>query len=271
MVSFKGQIFSWQLPNRKHLHWRIAEKNRMTDYTAGLPGRGIAITSDPMAISRENNPDGRSFWARRSVMLGLVGLFVILAGAVFWMSEQQARKMNVGFPQLADQHFTLTDQTGVQRSNDDFIGRPLALFFGYTYCPDVCPMTLTMLSTAMDDVRESGVDPSDLQILFITVDAERDTPQQLAAYLSLFDMPVTGLTGSVEALSAARAAFGAYASVAMPQNREDGKAGEDEVVLFDHSAAVYLYDATGRFAGTIVFEEPTELVRQKLINLFAKT
>ena len=195
------------------------------------------------------------------MMLAAVAVvaFVAVAGAVFWLSEQQARKMKVGIPDFSSQEFRLTDQSGASRSAADFAGAPVALFFGYTYCPDVCPMTLTLLANALDEVGDRGLDTAALQTIFVTVDAERDTPEQLAAYLSLFDTEVTGLTGSSEALVKVQRDFGAYASRV---EREDG------VVLWDHTATVYLYDADGRFTGTIVFNEPPEFVTEKLARLF---
>ena len=195
------------------------------------------------------------------MMLAAVAVvaFVAVVGAVFWLSEQQARKMRVGIPDFSSQEFRLTDQSGASRSAADFAGAPVALFFGYTYCPDVCPMTLTLLANALDEAGDRGLDTAALQTIFVTVDAERDTPEQLAAYLSLFDTEVTGLTGSSEALVKVQRDFGAYASRV---EREDG------VVLWDHTATVYLYDADGRFTGTIVFNEPPEFVTEKLARLF---
>ena len=78
--------------------------------------------------------------------------FVAVAGAVLWLSEQQAHKVQVGIPNFSNQEFRLTDQSGASRSAADFAGAPVALFFGYTYCPDVCPMTLTLLANALDEV-----------------------------------------------------------------------------------------------------------------------
>ena len=195
------------------------------------------------------------------MMLAAVAVvaFVAVAGAVFWLSEQQARKMQVGILDFSSQEFRLTDQSGASRSAADFAGAPVALFFGYTYCPDVCPMTLTLLANALDKVGDRGLDTAALQTIFVTVDAERDTPEQLAAYLSLFDTEVTGLTGSSKALVKVQRDFGAYASRV---EREDG------VVLWDHTATVYLYDADGRFTGTIVFNELPEFVTEKLARLF---
>ena len=195
------------------------------------------------------------------MMLAAVAVmaFVAVAGSVFWFSERQARKMQVGIPDFSSQEFRLTDQSGVSRSAADFSGAPVALFFGYTYCPDVCPMTLFLLANALDEVGDRGLDTAALQTIFVTVDAERDTPEQLAAYLSLFETEVTGLTGPPEALVKVQRDFGAYASRVA---RDDG------VVLWEHTATVYLYDADGRFTGTIVFNEPLEFVTEKLVRLF---
>ncbi len=216
------------------------------------------MSNDPL----ENPQTGRSGRAAARRMLAILAAiaFLAVAGAVFWLSEQQARKMQVGIPDFTSQDFRLTDQSGATRTAADFAGAPVALFFGYTYCPDVCPMTLTLLANALDEVAARGLDTAPLQTIFVTVDAERDTPEQLAAYLSLFDTKVTGLTGSAAELADVQQNFGAYAA------RVEG---DDGVVLWDHTATVYLYDAGGGFTGTIVFNEPPEFVTEKLARLFA--
>ena len=216
------------------------------------------MSNDPL----ENPQTGRSGRAATRRMLAILAAiaFLAVAGAVFWLSEQQARKMQVGIPDFTSQDFRLTDQSGATRTAADFAGAPVALFFGYTYCPDVCPMTLTLLANALDEVAARGLDTAPLQTIFVTVDAERDTPEQLAAYLSLFDTEVTGLTGSAAELADVQQNFGAYAARVK---------GDDGVVLWDHTATVYLYDAGGGFTGTIVFDEPPEFVTEKLARLFA--
>ena len=215
------------------------------------------MTNNPL----ETPGPGRSGVRAARMMLAVVAVmaFVAVAGSVFWFSERQARKMQVGIPDFSSQEFRLTDQSGALRSAADFAGAPVALFFGYTYCPDVCPMTLFLLANALDEVGDRGLDTAALQTIFVTVDAERDTPEQLAAYLSLFETEVTGLTGPPEALVKVQRDFGAYASRVA---RDDG------VVLWEHTATVYLYDADGRFTGTIVFNEPLEFVTEKLVRLF---
>ena len=112
------------------------------------------------------------------MMLAAVAVvaFVAVAGAVFWLSEQQARKMQVGIPDFSSQEFRLTDQSGASRSAADFAGAPVALFFGYTYCPDVCPMTLTLLANALDELGDRGLDTAALQTLSLIHISEPTRP-----------------------------------------------------------------------------------------------
>ncbi len=191
------------------------------------------------------------------VILAII-LFLALAIGLFIISEKQAQKLIVGFPNFADSQFVLTDHHGDLRSNADFLGHPIALFFGFTYCPDVCPTTLMTLANSLDALSDAGVDVDRLQIIFISVDAERDTPQQMHDYLTLFEMNVVGLTGDAQALANSSAAFGAFAQKI---EREKGD------FTYDHSAAVYLYRSDGGFAGTIVFNEPKEFIREKLQSI----
>ena len=185
-------------------------------------------------------------------------LFLGLAISVFLISDQFAQKTTIGIPQFQDNHIELIDQNGIARNQDDFADRPIALFFGFTYCPDVCPTTLTTLAAARDDLESAGIDTKALQILFITVDPERDTPEQLKQYLSLFDADVTGLTGSPDKVRSVLQQFGVYA-----QKNDQG----DGDYLYDHSAAVFLYRDDGSFKGTIVHNEPIAFITQKLKSI----
>ena len=185
-------------------------------------------------------------------------LFLGLAISVFLISDQFAQKTTIGIPQFQDNHIELIDQNGIARNQDDFADRPIALFFGFTYCPDVCPTTLTTLAAARDDLESAGIDTKALQILFITVDPERDTPEQLKQYLSLFDADVTGLTGSPDKVRSVLQQFGVYA-----QKNDQG----DGDYLYDHSAAVFLYRDDGSFKGTIVHNEPIAIITEKLKSI----
>lgn len=131
--------------------------------------------------------------------------------------------------------FQLPDQNGQVRSLKDFRGKLVAVFFGYTQCPDVCPTTLT----DMVQVKQMlGADADKLQVIFVTVDPERDTPQVLKAYMANFDPSFIALSGSPEQTAAVAKDFKIY------YRKAEGKTPAAYTV--DHSAATYVYDAQGR-------------------------
>lgn len=152
--------------------------------------------------------------------------------------------------------FALESTAGGTFTEADLRGTPSLLFFGYTFCPDVCPMTLAE-ATAWRQALDLG--PEDLRIVFFTVDPERDTVEQLEAYLSGFSGEVIGLSGSEAAVDQAKAAFGVYAA------RVDDPAATE--YLMDHTASVFLIDAEGEFQGTIAFGEPRDTALAKIRRL----
>lgn len=218
----------------------------------------LRMAKNDQNFDRERSETKQSGEPKSAPLIISIFLFLSLAAGVFFISERQAQNSFVGFPNFADSAFILTDQNGETRKNADFAGRPIALFFGFTYCPDVCPTTLMSLAISLDELGRDNVAKDRLQIIFISVDAERDTPQQLRDYLTLFKMKVVGLTGDAQALADTRAAFGAFAKRIEDENGD---------FTYDHSAAVYLYRPDGGFAGTIVFNEPEEFIRKKLRRL----
>ena len=193
-------------------------------------------------------------WIRWSVAGAAFAAALI---AVFLLSNRMAKTTVIGFPNFQDSEFALLDQNGDIRRPIDFSGKPIALFFGFTYCPEICPTTLMTLTAAQDQLAADGEPTEDLQILFVTVDPEQDTPAQLNAYLSLFDASVTGLTGTRTDIGSALRNFGVYA-----EKTDDG----DEY-LYDHSAAVYLYRQDGSFKGTIVHNESSEYMIEKIKSI----
>jgi len=128
---------------------------------------------------------------------------------------------------------TLTDQTGRCRTLSDFRGKVVALFFGYTHCPDECPTTLGKLRLAL---RQLGPEAARVQVLFVTVDPERDTPAVLAAYLSTFDPSFLGLRGSQAELKTL------IGQMKIVSERSDQ---EGDGYTLAHSANVFLFDRTG--------------------------
>lgn len=215
-------------------------------------------TTSPKSAETKPNHQRRLSARKVGWVIATALLFTGLAVAVFLISDKIAKKTTLGIPQFQDNHIELIDQNGIARNEDDFADRPIALFFGFTYCPDVCPTTLTMLAAARDNLDSAGINTKALQIIFITVDPERDTPEQLKQYLSLFDANVTGLTGSPDKVRSVLQQFGVYA-------QKNGQGDAD--YLYDHSAAIFLYRGDGSFKGTIVHNEPIAFVTEKIKSI----
>ncbi len=154
--------------------------------------------------------------------------------------------------------FSLVDQKGKPFTEKNLEGKPTALFFGYTFCPDVCPTTLLEASTWM---KELGADADRLRVVFVTVDPERDTPAKLGEYLGSFDDRFVGLSGPRAETDRVLKVYRVFA------RKVDGKGGDYTI---DHTAAVYLLDAQARFVGVINFQEQTDKAMIKLRQLLAQ-
>lgn len=113
----------------------------------------------------------------------------------------------------------------------DFGGRYTFVYFGYTYCPDICPATMAVLKRTKADLGDDG---EAMQVVMVTVDPERDTPEALAEYLAHFDSSFVGLSGDMDAIEEAGAPFGLY------YTRHEGT--EASGYLVDHTAAIFLLD-----------------------------
>jgi protein SCO1/2 len=151
--------------------------------------------------------------------------------------------------------FELVDENDRAVTERDFRTKPTAWFFGFTHCPDMCPTTLADLTAVLDRL---GPDANKINVVFVTVDPERDTPEVLKEYLSSFDPRIIGLTGSREAIDAmAKAYFVHQAKV--PQH--DGN------YTMEHTSKVLMTAADGRFVGTVDHQEPIESQVQKLRTL----
>ena len=129
----------------------------------------------------------------------------------------------------------LTGHDGKPRSLADFRGKLVVLSFGYTHCPDICPTTLADMAAVM---KQLGSDAARVQVLFVTVDSERDTPEILANYVPAFDSSFIGLSGDAAATQRAAKEFKIFY-----EKRPGGAPG---VYTVDHSAQSYVLDAQGR-------------------------
>jgi len=136
--------------------------------------------------------------------------------------------------------FELTDHTGKLRTERDFRGKLMLVYFGFTYCPDVCPTDLQAIGLALDKL---GTDGDSVQPLFITVDPERDTAAHLAEYVPMFHPRLIGLTGSAEAIRKAADAYKVYYA------KVDPPKGDGGYYTVDHTAFIYLMDREGNYLG----------------------
>ena len=142
--------------------------------------------------------------------------------------------------------FALVSTYGETVTDRSYRGKWLLIFFGYTYCPDVCPTSLNNMSVALEIL---GKDASNIQPLFITVDPQRDTRDVIAAYLKSFDPRIVGLTGSQAQIDSVLKAYRVYAE--SQKGEERPKAEDDENYLVAHSSYIYLMDQRGTFVNVI--------------------
>jgi len=176
---------------------------------------------------------------RGPVYAGIVAVVALLAVAGVWFSRQMAPDPAPTAKEVLraaiSGKFSLIDHTGQAVTEETYRGKWLLVFFGYTYCPDVCPLTL---STIADVLAGLGTDAAKIQPLFISIDPDRDTPAVLAKYVTAFHPRLVGLTGGAAAVQAAAKSFRVYYAKA------GGAAGPKDY-LMDHTGYIYLMTPTG--------------------------
>lgn len=198
-------------------------------------------------MSESLSPALRRF---RMILWGLVAVAAVGATLLFVFRPPQNPVGVTGKP------FVLTSTAGGQFSEADLRGTPSLVFFGYTYCPHICPTTLAE-SVAWKEA--AGISDEELRTIFVTVDPERDTRQVLADYLAGFDPDVIGLVGTPEQTEAVKASFGVTS-----ERAEDSG---DGFYLVNHTAVVFLLDEQGAFQGTISYDEERDTAVAKIRKL----
>ena len=193
----------------------------------------------------------------RRLRLGawLAVAIALTAGGVYFLTTRgpQIQKVIGGVARIGGP-FTLTSQNGTTFTDADLVGRPYAIFFGFTHCPDICPTTLLDMSSRLDELK---ADADKLRMVFVSVDPERDTPAFLAEYMKSFDKHIVGLTGTPAQV----------ATIAKAYRVIYEKVGSGRDYTVNHTATVYLFDAKGNFASTIAYQENEKSQRQKLKRL----
>jgi protein SCO1 len=188
------------------------------------------------------------------------GRRLISAGLVFWsvlFSPTLAPAQATLPPQESKVSFALTAADGTAVTEQTYRGKWLIIYFGYTFCPDVCPTTMMDVADVLSALgsRAGGV-----QALFITVDPKRDTPNVLADYLKSFDPRLVGLTGAPAQIAHAAKSFHVF------YERHEN---DDGSYTYDHSAFIYVVDPAGKFARAVTDEGGSKQLADALFTLMS--
>ncbi len=188
------------------------------------------------------------------VAVVLVGVTLGFAWRVLWTEPDRApvhvrEGTGFGSAQIGGP-FTLIDQNGRPRSDGEFRGRLMFVFFGYTFCPDICPLSLQRVNEVLDQL---GPASEQIAPLFITVDPARDTSVVLKTYLDHFSPRVVGLTGTSGDIAAVVKAYRGY-------HRINGDPSTNPNYLVDHTTLIYVMDRQGRFLTQFTHETPPERI-----------
>ena len=185
-------------------------------------------------------------------LLAIVGAVVVgvAAGlaASLWLMPNGGRAALT--PAAIGGPFTLTDQRGQTRTDRDFRGKLMLVTFGYTHCPDVCPLTVAAIGEALDQL---GPQADQVAGIFVSVDPQRDTPQVLGEYVASVSNRMVALTGTPDQVAAAARAYRVY-------YRIGSDAATNPNYSVDHTALFYLMDRDGRFVQHFTHQTPSDAI-----------
>ena len=186
-----------------------------------------------------------------AILVGLIAMFLLLGPR-----REYTFQGSLIEPAVAAPPFDLTDMDGQPFQLSDLENQVVVMFFGYTSCPDVCPVTLTeflQIRSKLGDTAE------EVSFVFVTVDPERDTTERMRKYLTNFDPEIIGLTGERSELEPVWADYGVY------QAKAEG--GSETNYLVDHSSRVYVIDADGNLRLTYLFGTENQLITDDVRHL----
>jgi len=188
-----------------------------------------------------------------------IGVFVLVASVAAWMftpnpANDTASNTQNQMGNLVGGPFSLVNQDGERVTEKDFLSSYFLVYFGYSYCPDVCPVDLQSMTAALDLLNEETLDK--VQPVFITIDPERDTVEVMKAYVSLFHPKLIGLTGTPEEITAATRAYRVYARKVETES--------DSEYLMDHSAITFLMSPEGKYIAHFSTGFKPEAMAQRL-------
>ena len=187
----------------------------------------------------------------RYIVLCVTAVLVLAAGVAtyLWTQSGSSKVVAFGAP------FELVDHNGEKITEQAFRGKPTAVFFGFTHCPEVCPTTLFELGGWIEQL---GSDADKMGAYFVSIDPERDTPEVMKAYLGNFSGHITGITGEPAKVIEMAKDFRIFAKKVELENGD---------YTMDHTASVLLLDSDGDFFGTIAYQENPETALAKLKRL----
>ena len=188
----------------------------------------------------------------RIILWTLVIVAAVAATALYFFRPPNAPVGVTGSP------FALESTKGGTFTQNDLKGTPSLVFFGYTFCPDVCPTTM---AESVQWRQDLGIAPEQLRTIFVTVDPARDTKDVLTTYLAAFDPNIIGLVGNTDQTAAAKASFGVFSENAAPD--------KNGAYLVNHTATVFLIGKDGSFKGTIDYGEDTKSAEAKVKRLIS--
>jgi len=196
---------------------------------------------------------------RRSSLIATCILAVVIAvgAAIALFQIATTREAALGGSANIGGPFSLVGENGEPVTEAVLAGKPTLMYFGYTFCPEICPTTLTDMSNW---IAKLGPDADKLNYVFVTVDPERDTPEVMKQYVSSFDKRIRGFTGTPKQIADIAAKYRVY------YKKIPSKDGPYEM---DHSAIVYMMSRGGKFRGIIGYQEDEKSVMEKLRSLIS--
>jgi cytochrome oxidase Cu insertion factor (SCO1/SenC/PrrC family) len=190
-----------------------------------------------------------------NIVLLVLTIAVALAGlAAYTLAPDPPRMLVTGKADVGGP-FTLTAHTGERVSDEEFRGKYMLVAFGFTYCPDLCPAELQVMSAALDAM---GAEAAHIQPLFITIDPERDTAARLGEYVAHFHPKLIGLTGSPDEIAAVARAYRVWYEKVEDEASPDG-------YLMDHTSITYLMDPDGEFVQHFSFGTSPRAIAEALL------
>ncbi len=199
----------------------------------------------------------------RAIMIFGFGLILMLGGAAAWVvlnPQSQSGQTRSSGEALIGGPFELVDQFGQARSDADFLGDYMLIYFGYTYCPDICPASLGIMTQAIDQLEESDKARADrITPVFITVDPERDKVENMKQYAEHFRPDMVAMTGTPEQIAAAAKAYRVYYAKAEDDSSSD--------YLMDHSSIFYLMGPDGKYVKHFTHNDDSKTIATALAEL----